>query len=49
VPRVRRTESIGQPIGSAMFLEQLEKAMSGGSGQPSRGRRPQEQLSALSP
>ena len=47
--RLRRAESVGRPIGSTAFLEQLEESYDRKLKRAKRGRRAREELSALSP
>ena len=47
--RLRRAETIGRPVGSAEFLERLERSYDRRLKPQQPGRRSQEQLSALSP
>ena len=47
--RLRRAESVGRPIGSAQFLEQLERRYERTLRREKPGPRRWEQLSALSP
>lgn len=47
--RLRRGESIGRPVGSRQFVEQLETRYERALKAAKRGRRAREELSALSP
>ena len=47
--RLRRAESVGRPIGSAQFLDQLERRYARTLRREKPGPRRREQLSALSP
>jgi putative transposase len=47
--RLRRAESIGRPVGSAAFLDTLESHYGRRMKPAKRGRRPVEEISALSP
>lgn len=47
--RLRRAESVGRPVGSAAFLDRLERQYGRSVKASKRGRRRAEEISALSP